>query len=60
MISTFLKGAVGALATAAMLAGCSSGGSQPPEVPSLRAEQILRTLAGSGAGKIDHVVFIVQ
>ncbi|MGB8909015.1 MAG: alkaline phosphatase family protein [Candidatus Cybelea sp.] len=47
-----------ALAIAALaLAGCASTGVIPNE---MRSEQALRALDRTGAGKIEHVVFIVQ
>jgi phospholipase C len=46
------------LAVATLLAGCASSG--PPTLPYMQAGAPLRTLAASGAGKIEHVVYIVQ
>jgi phospholipase C len=41
--------------------GCSSAQSTPSRVmPYMRSETALRALAGTGAGKISHVVFIIQ
>jgi phospholipase C len=49
------------------LAGCSSFGSAPfgrsaqdDQLPYLRSDVELRELAGTGAGKISHVVYVVQ
>jgi phospholipase C len=47
-----------ASAAAALLTGCSLR-SQPP-LPSLQSAQALRTLTATGAGKIAHIVYIVQ
>jgi len=45
-------------------AGCASGGQTPfgsaGDLPSMRSDTVLRTLSASGAGKITHVVYIVQ
>ena len=51
---------VAALAAAASaLSACSGTGSAPP-LPSVAANGILETLVGTGAGKVEHVVYIVQ
>ncbi|MGA9017895.1 MAG: alkaline phosphatase family protein [Candidatus Cybelea sp.] len=45
-------------------AGCASGGQTPfgsgGDLPSMRSDAVLRSLSASGAGKIAHVVYIVQ
>jgi phospholipase C len=40
------------------LAGCALGSQQP--IPYMRGSTALRSLEGTGAGKISHVVFIIQ
>jgi phospholipase C len=47
-----------ALAAAAIFAGCNAG--TQPAVPFMENGQGLRALAATGAGKITHVVYIVQ
>jgi phospholipase C len=45
-------------------AGCASSGQTPlgsaGDLPSMRSDAVLRSLSASGAGKITHVVYIVQ
>ncbi|MGA8576549.1 MAG: alkaline phosphatase family protein [Candidatus Cybelea sp.] len=41
-----------------IIAGCSSGGQTA--IPYMRGDTALRALAGTGAGKITHVIYIVQ
>jgi phospholipase C len=45
-------------------AGCASGGQTPfgsgGGLPSMRSDNVLRSLSATGAGKITHVVYIVQ
>jgi phospholipase C len=47
--------AFGVTAAAALLAGCSQG-----SLPYMQSSTALKNLSSSGAGKIKHVVFIVQ
>jgi|HubBroStandDraft_6_1064221.scaffolds.fasta_scaffold00002_127 phospholipase C len=49
---------VAALAFAAGLAGCSLSPQRP--LPFVQSGVVLRPLSGTGAGKIEHVVYIVQ
>ena len=42
----------------AALAGCSS--SAPPSLPYMQGDAAVRVLAGTGAGKIEHVVYVIQ
>ncbi|MBV9027574.1 MAG: hypothetical protein JO311_03080, partial [Candidatus Eremiobacteraeota bacterium] len=41
-----------------ILAGCASGGQAP--LPYMRGEAMLGDVRATGAGKIQHVIFIVQ
>ena len=45
-------------------AGCALGGQTPfgsgGGLPSMRSDNVLRSLSATGAGKITHVVYIVQ
>ncbi|MFY9720873.1 MAG: hypothetical protein WAK16_14630, partial [Candidatus Cybelea sp.] len=47
---------VTALAAAAGLAGCAMGGA----IPYMQNGETLQALSGTGAGKIKHIVYIVQ
>jgi len=42
----------------AALAACSSG--EPPSLPYMEGDAAVRVLAGTGAGKIEHVVYVIQ
>ncbi len=42
----------------AALAACSSSG--PPSLPYMQGDAAVRVLAGTGAGKIEHVVYVIQ
>ncbi|HVN68143.1 MAG TPA: alkaline phosphatase family protein [Candidatus Binatia bacterium] len=48
---------IGALVALIALAACSSG---PQALPYMRSAAALRELSGTGAGKITHVVYIIQ
>jgi phospholipase C len=52
------RGAVAFGAAAAILTGCSPG--SQPSLPYMQNAAPLRTLAATGAGKITHIVYIVQ
>ena len=55
--------ALGICASAAMLAGCSLGSpsfSSTQALPYMQSANALRALNATGAGKIKHVVYIVQ
>ncbi len=39
-------------------AGCASG--SQPSLPYMRGDDVVRALAGTGAGKITHIVYVVQ
>jgi phospholipase C len=57
-VRRFVNYSLGALAAALSLAGCSSG--TQPALPLMRSDHILPALAQTGAGKITHIVYIVQ
>ncbi len=46
------------LAVAVALSGCSAGSA--PSLPGMKQTVALRALSGTGAGKITHIVYIVQ
>jgi phospholipase C len=50
---------VASLAAAIAVAGCTRSGGAP-DLPYMTSEAAMRVLNGTGAGKISHVVFIVQ
>ncbi|MGA9019424.1 MAG: hypothetical protein WB438_10900, partial [Candidatus Cybelea sp.] len=60
-ISGYTRLALGVCASAAMLGGCSLGshGAQGA-LPYMQSGNAMRVLDGTGAGKITHVVYIVQ
>ncbi len=58
MESTLRRITSSALASALLLAGCSAG--PRGALPYMRDGAPLRDLTGTGAGKIEHVVYIVQ
>jgi phospholipase C len=49
---------VWALVAATGIAGCSTR--SQPGLPGLQSAQVMRALEGTGAGKISHVVYIIQ
>jgi phospholipase C len=57
-VRRFVSYSLGALAAALGLAACSS--SAQPALPLIRSDRVLPALALSGAGKITHIVYIVQ
>jgi len=60
-ISGFTRFALGICAGAAMLGGCSLGSpGSPSSLPYMQSANAMRALNATGAGKITHVVYIVQ
>jgi phospholipase C len=58
MKKRFVVRIAGSLLALGLLAACSTGSTA--NVPPVREGEMLRALSGSGAGKITHVIFIVQ
>ena len=57
-VSAFTPFALGICAGAAMLGGCSLG--SQGSLPYMQSGNALRALSATGAGKITHIVYIVQ
>jgi phospholipase C len=57
-VRRFVNYSLGALAAALSLAACSSG--TQPALPLMRSDRVLPAFAQTGAGKITHIVYIVQ
>src|SRR5580700_3991204 len=58
MKKRFVVRIAGSLLALGLLAACSTGSTA--NVPPVREGEMLRALSGSGAGKITHVIIIVQ
>src|SRR5579863_7991452 len=60
-ILAFSRSAAGVCAAAAVLVGCSGGQAVlPGSLPYMQSGRALQALNGTGAGKITHIVYIVQ